>query len=149
MKHFKMKEFRCRCGCSTPAAVMESIMALVAIVLDPLRDAYGKPVYVTSGHRCESHNRRVGGVTNSQHIQGEAADITTGSPAENLKLACLIAQHGNYDQIIVYVNPGSSEPQFIHVSYKRPSTGSGTDPNRHRILKKVLGRDGYQVVPGL
>lgn len=143
MKHFKMKEFRCRCGCSTPAAVMESIMALVANVLDPLRDAYGKPVYVTSGHRCESHNRRVGGVTNSQHIQGEASDIHAGSPEENLKLAKLLAQQNNFDQMILYVNPGSMNPRFIHVSYKKNGV------NRHRILKQVSGTTDYSVVSSL
>jgi hypothetical protein len=132
-----------------PNNVDVNMEALVDNVLDPAREAYGHPIYVNSGFRCPLHNAAVGGVSKSQHIEGQAADITAGSPAENLKLARIIAQLGNYDQIIVYVNPVSSEPQFIHVSYKRPSTGSGTDPNRKRILKKVLGRDGYQVVPSL
>ncbi len=126
-----------------PGCVDDNIEALVDNVLDPAREAYDHPIYVNSGFRCPLHNTTVGGVSKSQHIEGEAADITAGSPAENLKLAHIIAQLGNYDQILLYVNPGSTEPQFIHVSWKR------LGGNRKRILKKVLGRDGYQVVPSL
>jgi hypothetical protein len=143
------KSDRCsECRLSAPAhnlpnGVEENTEALADNVLDPAREAYGKPIYVNSGFRCPLHNSTVGGVSKSQHIEGEAADITAGSPAENLKLAHIIAQLGNYDQILLYVNPGSTEPQFIHVSWKR------LGGNRKRILKKVLGRDGYQVVPSL
>lgn len=120
-----------------PGCVDDNIEALVDNVLDPTREAYGHPIYVNSGFRCPLHNTTVGGVSKSQHIEGEAADITAGSPTENLKLARIIAQLGNYDQILLYVNPGSTEPQFIHVSWKR------FGGNRKRIFKKILGRDGY------
>lgn len=142
MKYFTDKELCCKhCG-QLPPSVKENITALVDHVLDPLREAYGKPVYVTSGYRCPAHNTAVGGVPRSQHMAGEAADIHAGSPAENLKLAKLIAAQGKFDQLILYVNsPTSLEPRFLHVSYKR----SGA--NRHRILKQVAGTSGYAVVP--
>ena len=45
--------------------------------LQPIRDAYGKPIKVSSGYRCLKLNEKVGGAVNSQHIKGEAADITS------------------------------------------------------------------------
>ena len=74
-------------------------------------------------------------------MAGEAADIHAGSPAENLKLAKILAQQNHFDQMILYVNPGSMNPRFIHVSYKR------TGQNRHRILKQVQGHTNYFIVP--
>lgn len=141
MKYFNERELRCKhCG-QLPPSVKENIEALVANVLDPLREAYGKPIHVTSGYRCPAHNTAVGGVPRSQHMAGEAADIHAGSPAENLKLAKILAQQNHFDQMILYVNPGSMNPRFIHVSYKR------TGQNRHRILKQVQGHTNYLIVP--
>ena len=129
MKNFRIQEFVCRCGCKMPAEVRQNIEALVANVLDSLREAYGKPIYVNSGHRCEAYNRKVGGVPRSQHIVGEAADIHCD---DNARLAKLIVQQGRFDQLIIY-------PTFLHVSYK--CIGA----NRHRVLRKTA--TGYAVVP--
>ena len=53
-----------------------NMMALVNNVLDPLREAYGKPIRVNSGFRCEKLNKKVGGSKPSDHLHGMAADIT-------------------------------------------------------------------------
>ena len=45
-------------------------------VLEPLRQHYGKPIRITSGYRCEELNSAVGGVRRSQHMLGEAADLS-------------------------------------------------------------------------
>ena len=55
--------------------VRDSIKALVDEVLQPLRDAWGKPLAVNSGFRCRELNEEVGGMPTSQHRKGEAADI--------------------------------------------------------------------------
>ena len=69
-KYFKPEEFKCRCGCGfcdpTP---------LLLDVLDKIRKNVGRPINVTSGCRCETHNKRVGGVKDSNHTKGYAADI--------------------------------------------------------------------------
>ena len=75
MKHFTEGEFRCRCCGGLPPDAQENIRALVEAVLDPARERYGGPVTVNSGYRCAKHNREVGGVSASQHLRGEAADI--------------------------------------------------------------------------
>lgn len=45
-------------------------------MLDKARSIYGKPIYVTSGYRTKLHNKEVGGVSNSSHLKGLAADIS-------------------------------------------------------------------------
>lgn len=123
MKYFKMKEFECRCGCGMPASARENIEALVAEVLDPAREAYGKPITVNSGYRCPKHNREVGGVPASQHLRGEAADVSAGSTQASREVGKIIEQLGKFDQLIYY-------PTFVHVSWKR------IGKNRKQVIYK-------------
>lgn len=115
MKFFKFEEFRCRCCGGLPPLAKENIEALVENVLNPARQRYGGPVLVNSGYRCQKHNAEVGGVPNSQHMRGEAADICCG---DNERLAKIIEENGRYDQLIRYMGPGG-KIRFIHVSWKR------------------------------
>ncbi len=115
MKYFIEKEFRCRCCSGLPPAARENIEALVTEVLDPARQQFGGPVTVTSGYRCPKHNLAVGGVVNSQHMKGEAADLCC---ADNKRLAEIIEKNGKYDQMSKYLRPDGSI-RFIHVSWKR------------------------------
>jgi Uncharacterized protein conserved in bacteria len=68
-KDFKLSEFQC------PHCLAVKLHPLLIERLQTIRDKVGKPVIVTSGYRCEVHNRRVGGAANSQHLYGKAADI--------------------------------------------------------------------------
>ena len=127
MKWFKEKEFACKCCGQLPPLARENVKALVCEVLDPVREKLGMPIVVNSGYRCEKHNKDVGGVKNSQHLRGEAADIYC---QDNERLKQLIIENGKFDQLITY-------PTFLHVSYKR------TGGNRHQRLKK--GGAGYEL----
>ena len=127
MKWFKEKEFACKCCGQLPPLARENVKALVSEVLDPVREKLGMPIVVNSGYRCERHNKDVGGVRNSQHLRGEAADIHC---QDNERLKQLIIENGKFDQLITY-------PTFLHVSYKR------TGGNRHQRLKK--GGAGYEL----
>ena len=127
MRWFKEKEFACKCCGQLPPLARENVKALVTEVLDPVREKLGMPIVVNSGYRCEKHNKDVGGVRNSQHLRGEAADIHC---ADNKRLKQLIIENGKFDQLITY-------PTFLHVSYKR------TGGNRHQRLKK--GGAGYEL----
>ena len=91
---------------------------MVEAVLDPARERYGGPVMVNSGYRCAKHNREVGGVSASQHLCGEAADVSAGSTQANARLAEIIEANGRYDQLIRYMNKDGGI-RFIHVSWKR------------------------------
>ena len=127
MKWFKEKEFACKCCGQLPPLARENVKALVSEVLDPVREKLGMPIVVNSGYRCEKHNKDVGGVRNSQHLRGEAADIHC---QDNERLKQLIIENGKFDQLITY-------PTFLHVSYKPAGV------NRHQRLKK--GGAGYEL----
>ncbi|MDK9357637.1 D-Ala-D-Ala carboxypeptidase family metallohydrolase [Lelliottia sp. V106_10] len=69
-EHFSTSEFACRCGCGFMSISQELIA-----VLESARCAFDAPVTINCGCRCSAHNKAVGGVPNSQHLQGIAADI--------------------------------------------------------------------------
>ena len=74
--HFKKAEFKCECGgryCNGYPGGNTSAKLLG--ILESLRSYYGKPITVTSGQRCPTYNRQIGGISNSAHIYGKAADI--------------------------------------------------------------------------
>ena len=77
---FKVREFRCRDG-SDVVMIDESLVVL----LQAIREHFGKAVVITSGYRTAAHNKSVGGAAYSQHLYGRAADIRVqGIPVEQL-----------------------------------------------------------------
>ena len=74
--------------------VIDNLTNLTENLLDPIRDTWGRPLQVNSGYRCPALNKAVGGKPTSQHLKGEAADITAGSKAENKKLFETIKESG-------------------------------------------------------
>lgn len=94
--------------------VIDSLTKLIEAVLDPLREWYGKPIRVNSGYRCEALNKDVGSkAKNSQHLYGEAADITVGTKKGNKKLFEYIKDNLPFDQLI-----NESNFSWVHVSYR-------------------------------
>lgn len=75
IEHFISDEFKCKCGgkyCNGyPAEPDERMVRIV----DQLRKNLGVPITIVSGLRCKTWNAIQGGVSNSQHMYGEAADI--------------------------------------------------------------------------
>lgn len=74
IKHFKRSEFACKCGryCNGyPTEMKKGVLA----VLDRTREHFDSPAVVSSGLRCKQHNANVGGVSNSRHLSGKAADF--------------------------------------------------------------------------
>ena len=96
--------------------VRDNIKALVDIILQPLRDAWGGPLIINSGFRCPELNEAVGGVPTSQHVKGQAADVGVTDPLALAKLA--IKKNITFDQMIVY-------PSFVHFSYKKDGENRG------------------------
>ena len=98
----------------------DSVKALVDKVLQPLRDGWGKPLYINSGYRCRELNKAVRGVETSQNLKGEAADVCpyenrnkTGKMETILDLAQLaIDLELPFDQMILY-------PDFVHFNHKQ------------------------------
>ena len=132
MKYFSISEMlksdtaiKQRLWNGAPKEAEENLRALVDEVLDPLREAYGRPIRVNSGYRCPRLNALVGGTPNSQHMRGEAADIqpVVGNEGDLDELARILIANGKFDQLILY-------PTFIHVSYRKLGW------NRKQVLQK-------------
>ncbi len=130
MKYFTVAEFvrsdtadRRAIDNRLPKELLPNVQALVNNVLDPLREAYGKPIRVNSGFRCPALNKAVKGSATSDHMTGRAADITGGSPAENKKLFYMIQELGlPFDQLI-----DEKHFSWVHVSYREGA-------NRNQVL---------------
>lgn len=69
-KDFRVREFRCKDG-SDKILIDTDLVNL----LQQIRDAFGRAVTINSAYRTPTHNKRVGGASNSQHVKGTAADI--------------------------------------------------------------------------
>ena len=75
--YFDRSEFACKCGCGFATVDIELLR-----VLEEIRWNFGRPVIISSGCRCISHNMLIGGHTRSKHVQGIAADIIVqGTPS--------------------------------------------------------------------
>ena len=129
MKYFTIQEL---CASDTarkkgidntaPGDVKVRLSTLAEKILDPLRERYGKPIRVNSGYRSPILNKAVGGTPTSQHLRGEAADITGGTVEENRKLLALLSDM-EFDQLI-----DESNLTWIHERYRAGN-------NRRQFLK--------------
>lgn len=96
--------------------VRDNIKALVDHILQPLRTAWGGPLFINSGFRCAELNEAVGGVPTSQHVKGQAADVGCSDPIALAKLARRI--NLPFDQMIIY-------PSFVHFSFCKDGENRG------------------------
>lgn len=102
-----------------PADVIRNLQYGVDMVLDPLRRIYGKPILITSGYRCPKLNTLVGGVSNSWHTQGNAADIHVASLTEATKLFSNLQKIPSVDTVL-FEHSGSG--QWLHVQWNMAQT---------------------------
>lgn len=141
MKYFTLREL---CKSTTankknitnvPESLSEilNMVLLIEHVLDPAREWLGEEIFVNSGYRCIRLNKAVGGVDNSQHCEGRAADITTKDSATNFRLFRYFLAVADIDQLIVYQNE-NRDIVFFHVSYVNSLE------NRKEIVYKRIKR---------
>ncbi len=93
---------------------VESLRLLCTAVLDPLREAIGQPIKVNSGYRGPALNQFIGGVTKSQHLTGQAADIQCPSLSVLELFKTVIRLKLPFDQVIYEVQ-GTSK--WVHLSH--------------------------------
>ena len=96
--------------------VRENLRSLCIDVLQPLREHVDGPIVVNSGYRSKEVNRLVGGVKNSQHLTGEAADLRIESTKQGREWAEWIMDNCDFDQMLLESNGRSV---WLHVSAKR------------------------------
>ena len=99
---------------NTPNATQKRDLLRLMDYLDGIREAFGEAIRVTSGFRSWGANKAVGGVKNSQHLAGQAADIVPAKSPERLReLFDLIRKRGGFQQVI-YERKGQSV--WVHVA---------------------------------
>lgn len=98
------------------AEVVTNLTRLCTQVLQPAIDHFDLPLFVTSGYRCPQLNAEIGGLPQSQHLFGQAADIMMGGIA-NDTLAIWLAENTDFDEIILEkFDPRCGEYGWVHVS---------------------------------
>ena len=113
---------------------MINLVYLCAYVLEPLRVAMNEPIKIGSGFRCQKLNKAVGGVYNSQHMKGQAADLCIdGDIQKGRKWFNYIRDHLQFDQLIWEKNPKTGSC-WVHVSFVYPDFGK----NRHNVIDGLL-----------
>ncbi len=90
---------------------INSLIRLCENILEPLRKRLGKPVYISSGFRNPTVNSLIGGSATSQHMRGEAADITVEGMTPQELFEFIRATDLPYDQLIQEFD------RWVHVSY--------------------------------
>lgn len=96
---------------------IDNMLNLIFYFLNPLRVKLGKAVFINSGYRCPEVNEKVGGVSNSQHLIGQAADIRVNGCSAHTLWKYIKDSDLEYDQLIL-------ENGWVHVSY---------NPKRNRM----------------
>ena len=113
---------------------VQAMKQLCREVLEPLRQHYGKPIRITSGYRCPLLNAAVGGVTNSQHLYGEAADLSVPSEAVARDWFQWLVKNTDFDQLLFEHNTRLKNC-WLHIScrYNRRR-------NRHQAIFNYKAR---------
>jgi uncharacterized protein YcbK (DUF882 family) len=76
-RNLQVWEIECNCGCGFIGISKELVAMWQAA-----RDLFGEPIQITSGCRCESHNKNIKGSPTSSHIKGLAMDVTCRNPTQ-------------------------------------------------------------------
>ena len=104
--HFRAKELACKCGCN-----VEKMDSGFMVMLQKLRQTLDRPLFITSGYRCQEHNKAVGGASESYHLKGMAADIVC------------ISTKDRYEIVGAAIRLGFSglgiDKQFVHVDNRK------------------------------
>jgi hypothetical protein len=112
-----LKETACKCACGL------NVTSEFLFKLNEIRSAYGKPIIVLSGARCQAHNKSIGGALKSAHIEGVAADLMRSSALRSFLEA-------NLDRFNVYLeapsHTGNDDNGWLHVTTRSPGTGKRT-----------------------
>jgi len=124
--HFKLGEFLNLKKYPENVPSMQVVANLTygcQLLLEPARQIVG-PIIINSGFRNEAVNRRVGGVKNSQHLIGQAADIRPQDPAQFQRLVDFLKTNALTDQLLtgsswlhISWNPFATPRHYIRIGY--------------------------------
>lgn len=137
--HFKLSEF-IKSSTATARHIdntpndeqVKNLKALCENVLEPLRQHFNVPIVIGSGFRCPKLNKAVGGVANSQHQHGEAADIHIPDEATGKRWFVWLMDNVPFHQLIWEKSTPSSTHHWIHVAFKRIGT------NKQQVIQNLV-----------
>ena len=125
-QHFRLSEFTRSATASargidnTPStSAIDNLRRLCQEVLEPLRRHLDRPVVISSGYRSPALNKAVGGVANSQHMTGQAADIHIPDTATGSAWFEWMEDNLLFDQLIKEKSTKTSKSFWIHVSFRK------------------------------
>ena len=126
--------------------VTENLRQVAINIFQPLREAFGCPIYVSSGYRSAELNTAIGGSRRSQHVEGRALDLDADvyGGCTNSQIFNWIKDNLEFDQLI-WEFGDSDNPDWVHVSYVYDGI------NRKRCLKACRDDNGktyYEVIFG-
>lgn len=101
---------------------LKYMQELISYCLQPIRNKLGKPMIITSGFRCQALNKKVGGVSNSQHTKGQAVDFFVQGMSIQQIIDFIKKTGIEFDQLINEYN------RWVHISYVKGK-------NRKQVLK--------------
>lgn len=123
---FTLKEFtqsstatRLKIDNTPNAEILRNLQYGVQMVLDPLRRIHQQPIIITSGYRCVQLNKAVGGVPNSWHTKGKAADIHIKDEDEAREIFKILKTLPSVDTVLF---EHSHSTQWIHVQWDMAKT---------------------------
>jgi len=124
----------------------ENLRQVALNIFQPLREAFGCPIYVSSGYRSAELNTAIGGSTRSQHVEGRALDLDADvyGGCTNSQIFNWIKENVEFDQLI-WEFGDDDNPDWVHVSYVYDGL------NRKRCLKACRDDNGktyYEVIFG-
>jgi len=101
--------------------ILENMKLVAERCFEPIREWYGKPIKVNSFYRCEALNKAVKGSATSQHVQGKAIDISTGTKAGNKLIYDWAKENLIFDQLI-----NEYDYSWVHISYNKNNNRNQT-----------------------
>ena len=108
--YFEKSEFACKHCQQLPFGGMNTELVNV---LNQLREKLREPLIISSGYRCPTHNRNIGGASQSYHMKGVAADVYINSENYSPHQIAQMALDCGADTAVAYPNQG-----FVHVDMR-------------------------------
>jgi zinc D-Ala-D-Ala carboxypeptidase len=126
--------------------VTENLRQIAVNVFQPIRDALGCPIHVSSGYRSADLNTAIGGSRRSQHVEGRALDLDADvfRGCTNSEIFNYVRENLEFDQLI-WEFGDEDNPDWVHVSFVYDGI------NRKRCLKACRDDEGkvyYEVIFG-
>lgn len=117
----------------------QNIIWFLEEIMQPIRDAYGKPITVTSMYRSRALNDAIGGSKTSAHMKGLAMDVQTKDITGLLKFLEKNIKKFDIDQLISEFPDKSGTPRWIHIGATLP----GKPRNQKLVARSVGGKTVY------